>query len=48
MDTEVIVGFGLTGFFLVVFLAWTWHELRRVDEVAGPPDQSGSADESED
>lgn len=39
MDTEVVVGFGLTGLFLVVFLVWTWHELRRVDEVAGSSDQ---------
>lgn len=36
MDTGVIVGFALTGFFTVVFMVWTWHELRRVDEVAGP------------
>lgn len=48
MDTEVIVGFALTGLLMVVFLAWTWHEMRRVDEIAGPPDHSDSADGSED
>lgn len=40
MDTEVIVGFVLTGALMVVFMLWTWHELRRIDEVAGsPPDE---------
>lgn len=37
MSTQVIVGFVLTGVFMVVFMLWTWHELRRVDEVAGQP-----------
>lgn len=36
MDTQVIVGFVLTGVFFVIFMVWTWHEVRRVDEIAGP------------
>ena len=44
MGTGVIVGFVLTAVFMVVFMLWTWHELRRVGEVAGPePDDDDEA-----
>lgn len=34
MSTGVIVGFVGTGVALVVFLIWTWLQVRRVDRVA--------------
>jgi len=42
METVTVVGFVVTGVVLVVFLGWTWHELRRVDRL------TGSSAESED
>lgn len=43
MGTGVIVGFALTAFFAVVFMLWTWHELRRVEEIAEPASDDDEA-----
>lgn len=42
MSGGVLVGFVLTGVCLVVFLLWTWHELRRVDEVPSLREDRGA------
>ena len=43
MGTGVIVGFVLTAVSTVVFMLWTWHELRRVDEIADPAPDDDAA-----
>ncbi len=44
MTGSVLVGLAVTGLVAVVFLLWTYHEMRRVDQVI---ERLGAREESE-